>query len=94
MQHEAGHFLVGYLLGVLPRGYNITSIEDLKRDNFGIARIEFVGLEFLKEVRNILLFFWFVTEFCLLKNPIYCCFTLPNSYVAARQELLEFIRGM
>ncbi|XP_021894162.1 uncharacterized protein LOC110811866 isoform X2 [Carica papaya] len=49
IQHEAGHFLVGYLLGVLPRGYNITSIEDLKRDNFGIARIEFVGLEFLKE---------------------------------------------
>lgn len=50
LQHEAGHFLVGYLLGVLPKRYKIPSMEDLVRDNYAGGIIEFVGFEFLKEV--------------------------------------------
>ncbi|KAL5768405.1 hypothetical protein ACOSP7_014959 [Xanthoceras sorbifolium] len=49
-QHEAGHFLVGYLLGVLPKGYMVPSIESLRQGKFTAARVEFVGFEFLKEV--------------------------------------------
>nr|GMD42137.1 A_TM021B04.11 protein [Ipomoea batatas] len=30
-QHEAGHFLIAYLLGILPRGYTLTSLEALRR---------------------------------------------------------------
>ncbi|XP_034706640.1 uncharacterized protein LOC117930220 isoform X2 [Vitis riparia] len=51
-QHEAGHFLVGYLLGVLPRGYEIPSKEALRQDRFAAGRVEFVGFEFLREVRT------------------------------------------
>ncbi|XP_057768256.1 uncharacterized protein LOC130988437 isoform X4 [Salvia miltiorrhiza] len=49
MQHEAGHFLVGYLLGVLPRRYKVPSVEDLLRDKFARGNVEFVGFEFLRE---------------------------------------------
>ena len=51
-QHEAGHFLVGYLLGVLPRGYEIPSKEALRQDRFAAGRVEFVGFEFLRQVRT------------------------------------------
>ncbi|XP_031255427.1 uncharacterized protein LOC116113411 isoform X1 [Pistacia vera] len=50
MQHEAGHFLVGYLLGVLPKGYEVPSTEALRQDEFAAGRVKFVGFEFLKEV--------------------------------------------
>lgn len=63
MQHEAGHFLVGYLLGVLPRGYEIPSKEALTQDRF--AAVEFVGFEFLGEVRT---FFLLLLFFCFIKN--------------------------
>ena len=56
LQHEAGHFLVGYLLGVLPRGYEIPSKEALRQDRFAAGRVEFVGFEFLREVRTFLPF--------------------------------------
>ncbi|CAF2074948.1 hypothetical protein Bca4012_089409 [Brassica carinata] len=51
VQHESGHFLVGYLLGVLPRGYEIPNLEAM-RDNVAsvTGRVEFVGFEFLKQV--------------------------------------------
>ncbi|CAH8382841.1 unnamed protein product [Eruca vesicaria subsp. sativa] len=51
VQHESGHFLVGYLLGVLPRRYEIPNLEDI-RDNVAsiTGRVEFVGFEFLKQV--------------------------------------------
>ncbi|RID79597.1 hypothetical protein BRARA_A02322 [Brassica rapa] len=48
VQHESGHFLVGYLLGVLPRRYEIPNLEAM-RDNV-TGRVEFVGFEFLKQV--------------------------------------------
>ncbi|KAJ0079715.1 hypothetical protein Patl1_22717 [Pistacia atlantica] len=50
MQHEAGHFLVGYLLGVLPKGYEVPGTEALRQDEFAAGRVKFVGFEFLKEV--------------------------------------------
>ncbi|XP_010528840.1 PREDICTED: uncharacterized protein LOC104805845 [Tarenaya hassleriana] len=51
VQHESGHFLVGYLLGVLPRRYEIPKSEALRcNDSTVTGRVEFVGFEFLKEV--------------------------------------------
>ncbi|CAH2046944.1 unnamed protein product [Thlaspi arvense] len=51
VQHESGHFLVGYLLGVLPRRYEIPNLEAIKQNVSSVTgRVEFVGFEFLKEV--------------------------------------------
>lgn len=55
-QHEAGHFLVGYLLGVLPKCYEIPSIEALRQDDFAVGRVQFIGFDFLKEVSLMLPF--------------------------------------
>lgn len=76
-QHEAGHFLTGYLLGVLPKGYEIPSAEALKQDDFAVGRVQFVGFDFLKEVSVMLPFAKFYSMVVLsmvnyfLKNPIY-----------------------
>nr|GMD46804.1 stress regulated protein [Ipomoea batatas] len=55
-QHEAGHFLIAYLLGILPRGYTLTSLEALKKE--GSLNVQagtaFVDFEFLEEVGCIL----------------------------------------
>lgn len=51
MQHESGHFLVGYLLGVLPRYYEIPTLEAIRQNVSSVTgRVEFVGFEFLKQV--------------------------------------------
>ncbi|VVA93972.1 unnamed protein product [Arabis nemorensis] len=51
VQHESGHFLVGYLLGVLPRHYEIPSLEAIRQNASSVTgRVEFVGFEFLREV--------------------------------------------
>ncbi|CAA0842111.1 Unknown protein [Striga hermonthica] len=50
MQHEAGHFLVGYMMGVLPRRYKVPRVEDLLHDPFARGKVEFVGFEFLRDV--------------------------------------------
>ncbi|KAL3537977.1 hypothetical protein ACH5RR_001343 [Cinchona calisaya] len=50
LQHEAGHFVVGYLLGVFPKRYGVPSMEDLVKDNFAGGKVEFLGFEFLREV--------------------------------------------
>ncbi|XWS42434.1 hypothetical protein CRYUN_Cryun16bG0013900 [Craigia yunnanensis] len=50
--HEAGHFLIAYLVGILPRGYTLTSLEALKKE--GSLNIQagtaFVDFEFLEEI--------------------------------------------
>ncbi|XP_010524890.1 PREDICTED: uncharacterized protein LOC104802813 [Tarenaya hassleriana] len=52
IQHEAGHFLVAYLVGILPRGYTLSSLEALQEE--GTLNIQagtaFVDYEFLEEV--------------------------------------------
>lgn len=52
MQHEAGHFLIAYLVGILPSGYTLSSLEALKKE--GSLNVQagtaFVDFEFLEEV--------------------------------------------
>nr|GMD10750.1 uncharacterized protein LOC109155320 isoform X1 [Ipomoea batatas] len=52
IQHEAGHFLVGYLVGVLPYRYKVPSVEDLIQDKFAPGNVEFCGFDFLREALN------------------------------------------
>ncbi|XP_038879282.1 uncharacterized protein LOC120071223 isoform X2 [Benincasa hispida] len=52
IQHEAGHFLIAYLLGVLPKGYTTSSFEAFR--NEGSLNLQagtaFVDFEFLEEI--------------------------------------------
>lgn len=54
IQHEAGHFLIAYLVGILPKGYTLTSLEALKKE--GSLNVQagtaFVDFEFLEEVNS------------------------------------------
>ncbi|XP_052193137.1 uncharacterized protein LOC127801776 isoform X2 [Diospyros lotus] len=50
VQHEAGHFLVGYLLGVLPKWYKVSNVEAARKGNYPAGKVEFLGFEFLREV--------------------------------------------
>ncbi|XP_030515217.1 uncharacterized protein LOC115728954 isoform X1 [Rhodamnia argentea] len=52
LQHEAGHFLIAYLVGILPRGYTVSSLDALKKEgSLNVqAGTSFVDFEFLEEV--------------------------------------------
>ncbi|KAH9299367.1 hypothetical protein KI387_031049, partial [Taxus chinensis] len=54
LQHEAGHFLMAYLLGVLPKGYSLSSLDAFKKN--GSLNIQagtaFVDFQFLEEVKS------------------------------------------
>ncbi|XP_051113893.1 uncharacterized protein LOC127239675 isoform X2 [Andrographis paniculata] len=54
VQHEAGHFLIAYLIGILPKGYTITSLDAFKKE--GSLNVQagtaFVDFEFLEETLN------------------------------------------
>lgn len=51
IQHEAGHFLIAYLLGILPKGYTLSSLEAFQRE--GSLNVQagtvFVDFEFTEE---------------------------------------------
>ncbi|KAK1581539.1 hypothetical protein Q3G72_006890 [Acer saccharum] len=49
-QHEGGHILVGYSIGVLPKGYMVPSIEAVRQRKFTVARVEFMVLSSLKKI--------------------------------------------
>eukprot|EP00897_Mesotaenium_endlicherianum_P006447 jgi/Mesen1/5830/ME000297S05022 len=44
-QHEAGHFLVSYLLGILPRGYTLSGLDAFQR--YGALNVQ-AGTTFVK----------------------------------------------
>ncbi|KAF7817875.1 hypothetical protein G2W53_023330 [Senna tora] len=50
-RHEAGHFLIAYLVGILPKGYTLTSFDALKKE--GSLNVQagtaFVDFEFVEE---------------------------------------------
>ncbi|KAF5180744.1 translation initiation factor 3 subunit I [Thalictrum thalictroides] len=48
-QHEAGHFLIAYLIGILPKGYIIPRMEDMEDESVG-GRVDVIGFEFLNSV--------------------------------------------
>ncbi|XP_004494650.1 uncharacterized protein [Cicer arietinum] len=52
IQHEAGHFLIAYLVGILPKGYTVSSLDALmKEGSLNIqAGTAFVDFEFVEEV--------------------------------------------
>ncbi|KAK1580868.1 hypothetical protein Q3G72_000841 [Acer saccharum] len=54
IQHEAGHFLIAYLMGILPKAYTLSSLEALKKE--GSLNLQagtaFVDFEFLEEVNT------------------------------------------
>ncbi|KAI4301856.1 hypothetical protein L6164_035094 [Bauhinia variegata] len=52
IQHEAGHFLIAYPVGILPKGYSLSSLEALKKEgSLNVqAGTSFVDIEFLEEV--------------------------------------------
>lgn len=54
IQHEAGHFLIAYLVGILPRGYTLSSFDALKKE--GSLNVQagttFVDFEFVEEVKT------------------------------------------
>ncbi|XVE62930.1 hypothetical protein DITRI_Ditri06bG0158800 [Diplodiscus trichospermus] len=54
LHHEAGHFLIGYLLGVLPKAYKIPSMVEFHKDRFAAGSVDFAGFDFLQSnVRRI-----------------------------------------
>ncbi|XP_074353782.1 uncharacterized protein LOC141692748 [Apium graveolens] len=52
IQHEAGHFLIAYLMGVLPKGYTLSSLEAFQME--GSLNVQagtaFVDVEFVEEI--------------------------------------------
>ncbi|KAL1350589.1 uncharacterized protein [Arachis hypogaea] len=52
IQHEAGHFLVAYLVGILPKGYTLSSLDAFQKE--GSLNVQagtaFVDFEFIEEV--------------------------------------------
>lgn len=77
MQHEAGHFLIAYLVGILPKGYTLSSLEALKKE--GSLNVQagtaFVDFEFLEEVGRFLL-----STFTLEISFSHCSIFLPQCY--------------
>lgn len=53
-QHEAGHFLIAYFLGVLPKSYTLSSLDAyFKEDSLNVqAGMTFADVDFQEEVKS------------------------------------------
>ncbi|KAI5068103.1 hypothetical protein GOP47_0016448 [Adiantum capillus-veneris] len=53
-QHEAGHFLIAYLLGILPRSYTLSSLDAYRKEgSLSVqAGTTFVDTQFQEEVKS------------------------------------------
>ncbi|KAK9292410.1 hypothetical protein L1049_020379 [Liquidambar formosana] len=71
IQHEAGHFLIAYLLGILPKGYTISSFDALNKE--GSLNVQagtaFVDFEFLEEANAGKV----SATVCHIFTFLYCC---------------------
>lgn len=79
IKHEAGHLLIAYLLGVLPKGYTITSLDTLiKQGSLNVqAGTAFVDFEFLQEVSFLITFtcFYCLQYFGKLWSSLKYCYS-------------------
>ncbi|GAB2269112.1 hypothetical protein Dimus_004041 [Dionaea muscipula] len=57
IKQEADHFLIAYLLGILPRGYTLSSLDALQKEgSLNVqAGTSFVDSEFVEEVDSVVL---------------------------------------
>ena len=81
LQHEAGHFLIAYLLGILPKGYTLSSLEALmKEGSLNVqAGTSFVDFEFIDEVSLFSIYlFCFLTVLDLTCATAFMLFTSLN----------------
>lgn len=52
IHHEAGHFLIGYLLGILPKAYKIPSMAEFQKDRFASGSVDLAGFDSLQVRTN------------------------------------------
>ncbi|KAJ1283707.1 hypothetical protein BS78_03G147300 [Paspalum vaginatum] len=100
IQHEAGHFLIAYLLGVLPKGYTITSFDTLtKQGSLNVqAGTAFVDFEFLEEINTGKLSATMLNKFsCIALAGVateYLLYSIAEGGIADMNKLDGLLKGL